>query len=396
MDCYRNNKEIKIPDVQRELVWTKSQKQLLIDSILKEYDIPKIYFRECTEDNRKVYYVIDGQQRLNAVFDFLDDKFEMPKDSDLINGENIANKKYSEMSSSLQIKFQSRTLDVVHLIDYSDEEIDETFLRLQNGTPLKAAEKRRAIKGEMRNVIKELSKNDVFDKLCDFSDLHFAYEDITTKILKQIIEGPGSISAKALAKFYEQNSTISIDDPNCKKVKQAFNFLKKAFKLTANPHFKKYSIFDMSIITNKMLSIYDLNSYPTEFAKIYLQFIDDRIINAEKNEDEQDQKLIAYSNAARGDSLEFVEYRQTYLYEYFVQNMPYLEVKDPQRLFTPEQRAAIYRRGEGKCAICGCKVDENDFHADHIIPHCKGGHTTIANGQLLCSKCNLEKSDKIS
>lgn len=48
LNLYRNNKEIKIPDVQRELVWTKSQKQLLIDSILKEYDIPKIYFRECT------------------------------------------------------------------------------------------------------------------------------------------------------------------------------------------------------------------------------------------------------------------------------------------------------------------------------------------------------------
>ncbi len=34
------------PDLQRPAVWGQSQKQLLIDSILRDYDIPKIYWRK--------------------------------------------------------------------------------------------------------------------------------------------------------------------------------------------------------------------------------------------------------------------------------------------------------------------------------------------------------------
>ena len=66
----------------------------------------------------------------------------------------------------LQIQFYNQSIDVVHLIGYTDEEIDETFLRLQNGTPLKAAEKRRAIAGNMRNVVSELAKHDIFKNYC--------------------------------------------------------------------------------------------------------------------------------------------------------------------------------------------------------------------------------------
>ena len=49
------------PDYQRPPAWTKKQQQLLIDSILREYDIPKMYWRKVSGDE---YEVIDGQQRL--------------------------------------------------------------------------------------------------------------------------------------------------------------------------------------------------------------------------------------------------------------------------------------------------------------------------------------------
>ena len=392
---YDKKNELKIPEVQRDLVWTKSQKQLLIDSLFKDYDIPKIYFEDITTEEGKAFNVIDGQQRINAILSFLKDDFAMPKDSDEVDGEAVANKYFSELSSELQIEFNSRSLDVVHLVDYSREEIDETFLRLQNGTPLKAAEKRRAIAGEMRNVVKELSQNSYFDNCCDFDNSHYNYEDITVKVLKQIKEGAGSLTAQSLSRFYEQNPSITVNDPDCKKVKAVFNFLTRAFKNTPNPHLKKYAAMDLAVIANGMLGTYDLKSYPKEFAKVYLSFLDERAINSEKEEDDQDPKLVAYSGAARGDSLELVEYRQNYLRDYFIENMPYLVVKDKQRTFTPEQRAAIYRLGNGVCAVCGKQVDENsDYHADHIEPWSKGGQTKIANGQLLCAKCNLEKSDK--
>ena len=41
--------------------------------------------------------------------------------------------------------------------------------------------------------------------------------------------------------------------------------------------------------------------------------------------------------------------------------------------------------------MCGKKVDWDNFHADHIKPHSQGGKTSVENGQVLCSTCNLKK-----
>ena len=391
----KNKGELIIPDVQRELVWTKSQNQLLIDSLFKDFDIPKIYFREVESNGKQVYEVIDGQQRLNAIFSFVEDKYELPMDADDVDGEKVAGKKWSGLSSMLQIQFFNQSIDVVHLIGYTDEEIDETFLRLQNGTPLKAAEKRRAIAGNMRNVVSELAKHDIFKKYCSFANQHFAFEDVTAKVLKQIIDGKASnISAQALRRMYEQNPQFSIDDKAAKETKRAFDFLKKAFKNTDNPHLKRYAVIDLAVIAIGMLKVYDLSSYAEKFGEAFIKFSTERILNAEKAEDDQDQRLIRYSNATRGDSLEYLEYRQKVLKEFILEEMPYLELKDQNRIFTPDQRAVIYRIGKGKCAMCDIAVSEDSFEADHIKPWSKGGRTIIANGQILCAACNHSKSNK--
>ncbi len=395
LQLLNNRNELIIPAVQRELVWTNSQKQLLIDSLFKDFDIPKVYFRNVEKDNRLAYEVIDGQQRLNAIFSFMNDEYALPLDSDDVFGEQVAGKKWSQLSSTTQIQFQNTSIDVVHLVGYTDEEIDETFLRLQNGTPLKAAEKRRAIAGNMRNVVYELSKHDVFKKYCAFENSHYAYEDVTAKIIKQCFEGKASnISAQALKKMYELNSSITLEDKVIKETKKALDFIKRAFKDTPHPHLKKYAIMDLAIIVHSFLKVYDVSNYAQQFGEAFLKFTNERILNAEMPEDEQDQRMIRYSNATRGDSLEYLEYRQKVLREYILEEMPYLELKDQIRFFTPEQRAVIYRRGCGICARCGMAVSEENFEADHIQPWSKGGRTIIANGQILCTRCNHEKSNK--
>ncbi len=394
LELYNNRGELHIPDVQRELVWTKSQKQLLIDSLFKDFDIPKIYFKDFIYNDINQYDVIDGQQRLNAIFSFLNDEFALPSDSDPINGEITANKRWSELSSNLQIEFKNRSLDIVHLVGYSKEEIDETFLRLQNGTPLKAAEKRRAIAGNMRNVVRDLATNDIFTERCSFDNSHFAFEDVVTKILKQLTEGqPGSVSAQALVRFYEINSNISIDDKYPQEVKKALNFVNKCFKNTSNPKLKKYAVVDLAIIVNSMLDAYDLKNHADKFGKLYLDFLDLKAINADKEEEDQDPQMTAYSNAARADSLESIKYRQNYLKDYFIDNMPYLILKDNNRFFNQEQRMAIFRKSNGKCAICGNDITEDNFEADHIVAYSNGGKTSIINGQALCKHCNDSKSD---
>ena len=395
LKLHKDKGELVIPSVQRELVWTKSQNELLIDSLFRDFDIPKIYFR-LIEGDKTQYEVVDGQQRLNAIFDFMNSKSTMPSDADSIHGEEVADKTYNELSTDLQVDFSSKSIDVVVLEGYTDEEMEETFLRLQNGTPLRAPEKRRAISGNMRDVVKDIAEHKVFKNYCDFSNAHYAYEDVAAKILIQIYHGgPTSISAPSLKRMFEQHKDVKSSDKEVRDIETALNFLDRAFKNNSNPKLKKYAIADLAIIASSFLKTYDLNNYADEFGEVYLGFLNERALNAEKPEDQQDGRLNSYTNCARGDSLEFITYRQNYLRDYFLEKMRYLEVKDSRRDFTPEQRMVLYRLGEGKCAICGKELGENEFEADHITPHSKGGKTEISNGQILCVECNRKKSNKV-
>lgn len=67
--------------------------------------------------------------------------------------------------------------------------------------------------------------------------------------------------------------------------------------------------------------------------------------------------------------------------------------EQPKRPQIPREVVdAVYRRDGGRCVYCG---STENLQLDHIIPFSKGGATTIENLQLLCQKCNLEKSNHI-
>lgn len=64
------------------------------------------------------------------------------------------------------------------------------------------------------------------------------------------------------------------------------------------------------------------------------------------------------------------------------------------RRFSRADRAAIIARAGGKCEhytrLFGrCRA--NAEHADHVIPHSRGGATTVENGAALCAKHNRQK-----
>ena len=63
------------------------------------------------------------------------------------------------------------------------------------------------------------------------------------------------------------------------------------------------------------------------------------------------------------------------------------------RQFSMEDRLTMYARQLNKCAICNKTFDMKDMHADHVKPWSRGGKTTLDNGQMLCTTCNLKKSN---
>ena len=380
------------PEYQRESVWRTSQKQLLIDSLLREIDIPKLYFREIHRDPYQ-YEVVDGQQRLRAIFEFLEGGYKMPDDSDPVDGYARAGQVFRDLHTDLQLKLHSVPLDVVIMNDaYTDDDIEEMFLRLQNGTPLNAAEKRRAIAGNMRVVVRELAEHPVF-KLCAFKSTRFAYEDQVAKLLHLLLTGDiTDIRPTSIAKTYEDHADLSSKSPSAVRLTRTFNFLVRAFKDKPNPKLKKYALISVGFASADLLERYDLANHGDEFANAYLAFDLKRNQNEEEPEERQDPRLAAYTDAARADSIQDLRYRDAIIKEAVLLGVPDLVLKDPTRGFTDEQRHAIYLLGDAVCAICGATCDAADFHADHVVPHSRGGATKIANGQLLCATCNLKKS----
>lgn len=66
-----------------------------------------------------------------------------------------------------------------------------------------------------------------------------------------------------------------------------------------------------------------------------------------------------------------------------------------RKLMTKELRKRIINRDNYTCQMCGKYMpDEVGLHVDHIIPISKGGKTVPSNLQVLCSKCNGNKSNK--
>ena len=67
---------------------------------------------------------------------------------------------------------------------------------------------------------------------------------------------------------------------------------------------------------------------------------------------------------------------------------------DPRRRFNSRERVALWLAADGKCESCGVELTAG-WHADHVIPHSKGGPTDSYNGAALCAQCNLKKGNKM-
>ena len=64
------------------------------------------------------------------------------------------------------------------------------------------------------------------------------------------------------------------------------------------------------------------------------------------------------------------------------------------RTFEDDMKRMLYERQNGECKKCGKKFEIEEMEADHIDPWSKGGKTEIGNGQMLCRPCNRRKSNK--
>ena len=156
------------PPFQRNLVWTTKQKSFLIDSILNTYPVPELYMQDITnEDGSKLYIVVDGQQRITACLEFINNQFQIDgKDSP-----TFADMTFDDLTVEQKKKVYSYTFVVRQLPEMSDQELREIFSRLnRNNVVLNAQELRQATYwGQFIQTMNEISNDDAWRVLGVFT-----------------------------------------------------------------------------------------------------------------------------------------------------------------------------------------------------------------------------------
>ena len=63
------------------------------------------------------------------------------------------------------------------------------------------------------------------------------------------------------------------------------------------------------------------------------------------------------------------------------------------RSFLDRDKRTVYEQQGGICPICNKHFEFSEMAGDHIVPWSKGGKSVLENLQMLCTDCNLKKSD---
>jgi len=168
------------PSYQRRgRLWSPTDKAFLIDSILNEYDVPKVYLADFTFGHVKLnaeglpYAIIDGKQRFEALFDFfsgdlvLDKEFIFQQDPSL----KLGGLGYADLTKNhpdVADIFDNYPLSVMRVITEDKDKINELFVRLNRSKPLTGAEIRNAMAGPIPELIRALVSHEVFDSCIRF------------------------------------------------------------------------------------------------------------------------------------------------------------------------------------------------------------------------------------
>lgn len=161
------------PEYQRRLRWTTQQKSLLIESLLLNVPVPPVFFYE---NDLARYEVMDGQQRLNSIKEFLNNEFTL-RGLQIVPALN--GKSYARLSPKVKRSLDRASISAIVLLQESQGKLKRphsnrvyelrrfVFERLNTGGKrLTAQEIRNAVYGsEFNNLIVRLSRDPTFTRV---------------------------------------------------------------------------------------------------------------------------------------------------------------------------------------------------------------------------------------
>jgi hypothetical protein len=300
------------PYQRRGRLWSDTDKAYLIDSILNGFDVPKIYMADFTWGDSPLnrqklpYAIIDGKQRMEAVFDFIKGTIVLNSDFEYLEepslklgglGYQDLKKRYPEVAE----KFDEYNPLVMRVVAQSELPITELFVRLNRSKPLTGAEIRNAMSGPAPELFRQIAKHDVFTENVSFITKRGQDLNAAAKILYFEFAGAPRETKK---KNLDQLVSVARNDRKglelaARKVVDVLDSMSEIF-LPSDKLLGSAGIFPVYywFVRNR-----DSSEFP--FIREFLvRFEDDRRSNRElsmvsPNSDDVDQELLRYDGLNR-------------------------------------------------------------------------------------------------
>jgi len=120
------------PPYQRRSVWNQSYKDDFIDTVLLQYPAPAIFlYEEVSEEGTSIYQVVDGKQRLTAVFEFSTGVFPVSETSPL---SHLRGKYFEQLSREEKTAFWTYQFPIEYLPTNEETIINGIFQRINKNT----------------------------------------------------------------------------------------------------------------------------------------------------------------------------------------------------------------------------------------------------------------------
>lgn len=403
-DLFAGDKIYINKEYQRGDIWTYKQKIELIRSINNRYSIGVIVL--FINDNNK-FEILDGQQRLLTIKQYLEDEL------DLTNTEIVKEiVKYSELKKKDKALLNAYCVYYIklksHDPDTKEEDIVQTFLRLQEGTPLNKAEKLNAHRGKFKDTFRDIREtHPIFDYLG--KEKRFRWRQLAAELLMLELESDfknrvfPSLDLPSMLKVvkeYETNisaSKIRLLRSNLDFLYNSLNILLTAFKPSELISFYLLISYLRKMKASNVNLVNEFAGFAEEFLRNLHMFSMYDIKPPVGMPKKRFDLYKSYKNAAKlMTTRESIKKRVDILLKEYNRLHPTI-TKDPKRLYDTEQKRTLYFRQKGKCAWCGRTMSFSFTSGHHIFAHAEGGVTDdLSKAVLLHENCHKQVEKQIS
>jgi hypothetical protein len=225
------------PPFQRKPVWTDKQRSSLVESILLDIPIPEVYIQVSqADDGVEQYGVVDGQQRLRTILQFVG--IERSEDQDEENFNQFALEKlpvtslykdesFADVLGDRRKRFYQYEISVRFLYTEDRREVEDVFKRLNKFTmPLKPQELRNATyHGAFAKLSEELADDDYWavNRIVSPAAIRrMADIEMMSDLLIGVLHGPQGGSSRIIDQYYELYEQYEDELPGQLKLKRQF------------------------------------------------------------------------------------------------------------------------------------------------------------------------------